>query len=1065
MLAGQPIVTDEKEYFKETGVSLYNLGRYDEAIINFNLALHNNKDAHTCALIQNYVGMAKRALERNREAIDYFTESIVIAKRALETNKGIDGTNHMKLNRTLGLAYHNLGYTHGLNSEYKAAILNFKEAEKYFETSGDTLNRIYTLRNEGYAHAMLDERDQAIKCLDFERPEHQQFGYVQSTKGLIHMWFDNFKKALECFEQATEVNPELALAWRNKGYALYRSEVEISCDQEDGRFRKPIKCFDKAIELDRHDPFAWHYRGYVHFSSKQYDLMKECFGKAIGIRPSLPDSWWGKGIALYLLSRYDEAIECFDEAIRLFESPVDKEHKSDKAVKQRKIADARYKKGLSLASLERHDKAIECFNEAQDDYKKALGIDSGKPFYKTSIEDIKETSVEGIKDISTEKLRYMDDHIRKKIYNHIYIGMSGLALAWKEEGYNYGYLAAQRKDNWASYQKAKGCFERAIHAFEIIKQIGFPKGGGQYPYETDLADTWRNKGFVTSRTQPPDHKEANKCFQNALDCLVGATDRNTRNEDKVMIQALTLNSKGYHTIYFLKELKKEKGFNWEKETEQAIKEFDKAIKYFQDVSDRVTDHKNIACAYYNKGYAHFLLIPDDNQHAKTALECFEKAIEKNSKYADAWLMKGMLIYKESKNTDGYEEAVTCLDEAIRCFNANENKNENVASSWCIKGIILHILERHEEAVACFDEAMKYGASALQPEVRTYNLARALSCYGKGLCLASLGRYDKAIECFDNFEKIKNTSGKHELTNIELYLIRGQCKYNSADYEGACADFDEIPNHNKNLDSLKDYYLGLYYYQQDSYKMAEKKYNEAISIMRENKFNSNLVHALYNLAVLYNSWHKKDEAIEKFDECSKIKVPEHGREAVIRAKAKVALKKLRDSERSRMHDWYTWWFGHGKPRTAFGLALIAALIVIASPFLLMILIIIDPAYIHGDMNSIKDDTSMIDQTAMTGLTITVGIIVAMLLLPNLKTFKLGPVEMETVSRPVNAEKNVELQTVSALIVPIHHMPVYSTQLQEFGMTLKFHSLIQTDIMFLIEAQYLSMPYTPFEITWS
>jgi hypothetical protein len=86
--------------------------------------------------------------------------------------------------------------------------------------------------------------------------------------------------------------------------------------------------------------------------------------------------------------------------------------------------------------------------------------------------------------------------------------------------------------------------------------------------------------------------------------------------------------------------------------------------------------------------------------------------------------------------------------------------------------------------------------------------------------------------------------------------------------------------------------------------------------------------------------------------------------------------------------------------------------------------------------------------MTGLTIAVGVIVALLLLPSLKTFKLGPVELETVSRPINAEKNIELETVSELIVPIHDMPVYSTQLQQFAMALKFQSLIRTDITFFI-----------------
>jgi tetratricopeptide (TPR) repeat protein len=162
----------------------------------------------------------------------------------------------------------------------------------------------------------------------------------------------------------------------------------------------------------------------------------------------------------------------------------------------------------------------------------------------------------------------------------------------------------------------------------------------------------------------------------------------------------------------------------------------------------------IAYALYNKGYANSRL-SDNIEHFRMALEGFDKAIGRNHKYAEAWLMKGMLIYKQSKNVEGYENALNCLDESIKYFNAKEDKTENVASSWRIKGIILHILERHEEAVTCFDKAMNYGenkehmlADALQPEVRKHKLARALSCYGKGRCLASLGRYDKAIECFD-----------------------------------------------------------------------------------------------------------------------------------------------------------------------------------------------------------------------------------------------------------------------------------------------------------------------------
>ena len=65
----------------------------------------------------------------------------------------------------------------------------------------------------------------------------------------------------------------------------------------------------------------------------------------------------------------------------------------------------------------------------------------------------------------------------------------------------------------------------------------------------------------------------------------------------------------------------------------------------------------------------------------------EKALDLNE--------KGIDLYELER----HEEAIACFDEAIRLDPELSDVHYN-------KGIALHVLDRHEEAIACFDEAIK-----------------------------------------------------------------------------------------------------------------------------------------------------------------------------------------------------------------------------------------------------------------------------------------------------------------------------------------------------------------------
>jgi tetratricopeptide (TPR) repeat protein len=90
-----------------------------------------------------------------------------------------------------------------------------------------------------------------------------------------------------------------------------------------------------------------------------------------------------------------------------------------------------------------------------------------------------------------------------------------------------------------------------------------------------------------------------------------------------------------------------------------------------------------------------------------------------------WNWKGFILGELER----YEEALKCFDEALEI----NNKDGNI---WNNKGLALYQLGRYEEALKCFDEALKINpkdGNALKNKIIT---------------LSKLGRYEEAYECLN-----------------------------------------------------------------------------------------------------------------------------------------------------------------------------------------------------------------------------------------------------------------------------------------------------------------------------
>ena len=149
--------------------------------------------------------------------------------------------------------------------------------------------------------------------------------------------------------------------------------------------------------------------------------------------------------------------------------------------------------------------------------------------------------------------------------------------------------------------------------------------------------------------------------------------------------------------------------------EEALECFERAIEIDQ----------KYAYAWINKGVSFYQLGKYNG-----ALECFERAIEIDQKYAYAWINKGVSFYQLGK----YNGALECFERAIEI-------DEKYAYAWINKGKSLIHKGRYQDAIKSFERAIEIDENNVEGWIN------------KGLTYYLLNEYDRAIKCFNQSLKI------------------------------------------------------------------------------------------------------------------------------------------------------------------------------------------------------------------------------------------------------------------------------------------------------------------------
>lgn len=292
------------------GVSLYELGRLEEAIACYDLALALDP---LYAEAWDNKGNALGGLGRLEEAL-------ACCDHALEINpRAAPGWNNK------GITLHDLGRSEEALACYDHALqINPRFEQAWF--------------NKGRALHDLGRSEEGLACYDHALQIEPRFEQAWSNKGIALSRMGLVEEALACYDHALEINPRSAEAWYDKGVALYRL----------GRSQEALACYDQALALNPRLEQAWNNKGAILNRLQRSLEALACYQHALEINPSYAEAWCNQGVMLFGVGRIEEAVACFDRAIEI--NPH--------------YAEPCYNKGIALVNLGQTEEGLACFERA-----------------------------------------------------------------------------------------------------------------------------------------------------------------------------------------------------------------------------------------------------------------------------------------------------------------------------------------------------------------------------------------------------------------------------------------------------------------------------------------------------------------------------------------------------------------------------------------------------------------------------------------------------------------------------------------------------------------------------
>ena len=159
----------------------------------------------------------------------------------------------------------------------------------------------------GLTHFLDGERDQAIERYNKAIGLNPQMVMAYNNRGAAWMAGGDHLRAISDFSRAIELNPQDAGAHNNRGSAY----------KNIGRYDLAILDYDRAIELNPGDPGIYGNRGNAYSALGKYDRALQDHNREIELNPESATSYSNRGTTYKDKGEYDRAIRDYDRAIEL----------------------------------------------------------------------------------------------------------------------------------------------------------------------------------------------------------------------------------------------------------------------------------------------------------------------------------------------------------------------------------------------------------------------------------------------------------------------------------------------------------------------------------------------------------------------------------------------------------------------------------------------------------------------------------------------------------------------------------------------------------------------------
>jgi tetratricopeptide (TPR) repeat protein len=875
--------------WRSKGDTFFNLARYDEALSAYSRWLEGNPTDDT---ILTYKGDTLLKLERPADAVKAYDQALAIDPNSMSaTLNKVTALNALKrpdqaretLEQALQARVVESDQMPSTSEAWLSKLLEGLDSdpEKFFKRLLRGPGVIWNER--GRLLSAMQRYDQAITAYDqalaFDGPD----ATVLTNKGDALFELKRYDEALAIFDEALTLDPNNTLLLAYKGDTLANlqrpAEAVAAYDQM-------LAPYDAAQEVPLTLAPVALARGDQLSMLRRYDAAVRDFDTVLALDPVNTEALRSKGDALYNARHFIEALGSYERALALLPEKADLyNRKADTLYEMRSYDDA----------VVACDKAL-----ALDPYAVFAALRKAAALQALERPDEARATLE-------QALRVFDDGLKAAPTSELWKGRGALLNSLKrfaealDAFVHVIALDPTSASGWSSKGVAlynMGSFVDAVVAYDEALRLN-PKDATVWFNKADaLANLGRDEDAITSYDKA---LAIDPAMVEALISRGQALSRLKRFDEAVIDfdKALALEPKNAVAWG-----SKGDALDESRRYEEAVSAYESASTFAPQNADlwrsrgRVLDRlqrDDEALAAYSQAV---ILSPtsapswqgkaislNNLGRQKDALDAFEEALKLDADDATIWSAKGDTLY----NMANYDDAIVAYERAIqlnpdwsyprlriamirqtvdRPHSVAEEPEGNLDSGqiqmrfeqdlqlnavnleasasvdlWIERGSILNSLEKYDDALAAFDQALALDpkdASAWSAKGESlFNLKRfdaALEAYehtvalapkyaanwvDKGRTLHVMHHYDEAVIAYDRALDLNRTSAP-------TWIAKGNALIDARKYEDAVTAFDQaLIFDSKNLDAL--FAKGQALERAEQYDRLRATYEQALSI--------------------------------------------------------------------------------------------------------------------------------------------------------------------------------------------------------------------------------------------